>query len=62
MIQNLEIKWNNGFAEKNVIIIKHYRFLMCGFCIKLMCLFTPIEMTENSTKTLAYYRTCPFTF
>ncbi len=40
--------------------IKHYGFVMYGFCSKLVCLPKPVELTDSSNKTLAYHRICLF--
>jgi hypothetical protein len=34
---------------------------MYGFCSKVECLFEPVEVTDNSNKTLTYCGSCPFT-
>jgi hypothetical protein len=34
---------------------------MYGLCGKLMSLTKPLEVIDNSNKTLAYYGLCPFT-
>ncbi len=43
--------------------IKHYRLEMHSLCSNLMCLWTPVEVTDNSKsyKTLADNKICPFT-
>jgi len=40
--------------------IKHYVFVMCGFCSKLVCLFELVKVCDNYSTTLAYHRICPF--
>jgi len=35
--------------------MKHYRFVKNRFSSKLMCLSKPVEVTDSSNKTLAYY-------
>jgi hypothetical protein len=38
--------------------MQHYGYEINRFCSKLMCLFKPVEVTDNSNKTLAYYGIC----
>jgi hypothetical protein len=41
--------------------MKHYKCVMRGSRGKLVCFSEPVEGTDNRSKTLAYYRICPFT-
>jgi hypothetical protein len=41
--------------------IKHGKFVMYRNCCKLMCWSKPVEVTDNSNKTLVAYRISPFT-
>jgi hypothetical protein len=41
--------------------IKHYGLVIYLFLSKLMCLSKPVEVTDYSSKTLAYNGLCTFT-
>jgi hypothetical protein len=40
--------------------IKHLILVMHRFCIKVISLSEPVEVTDNGSKTVIYYRLFPF--